>query len=602
MLAPDNRKLYVNALTPPVGYRLDEAVATTFSLDLTSLLTVPVHLALAQVDPKLGIENNALVLLKALRRVARNVTVFVDAGRIHVPDERHVLYGLLESMIVEARAPRRGAFHPKIWTLRFLPEADNEPPLLRVLVLSRNLTADRSWDISLQLDGAVRNRVRLANRPLAELVKRLPDLGTKVSRKVRERTARFAIEIERAQWELPDGFDDVQFHLLGFDERKTAFQLDPSNRLLVISPFVTKPALQHLAETTREPVALISRAEELDALPSDADELFSETFVLDEAASTEDGEEAPLTSVTGLHAKAYVAERGWNTHVYVGSANTTSAALLEGKNVEILAELWGKRSRVKGIDEMLSQDGLRSLLVEYARSEAKPAETEAEKAAKKALENARRALSQAELDLRFVETERGWVGTLRPRGPVELEGIERVAARLVSLPLDATSSVQGPRWEDEVTLPPCGSASITGLVALEILAEASPMMESIVRNVPAQGVPEDRDAQILRVIVSNEDRFLTLLRSLLASEEDALVGGLKAITNVTARPSSSSFEEAAAGLLEEMVRVHAHRPERLEEIEVLLRDLARTGGADDVVPPAFMQLWETFHAALGSRR
>lgn len=605
MLAPDHRKLYVDALTPPLGYRFDEAIATTYSLDLTSLLTVPVHFALAQVDPLAGIENNALVLLQALRRVARNVTVFVDAGRIRVPDERHVLYGLLESMIVEVRAPHGGAFHPKIWVLRFRSDSDEEaPPLLRVIVLSRNLTSDRSWDISLMLDGKTTERVRVANRPLAELVARLPDLGTEVSPEVRERTARFANEIERAEWELPEGFESLRFHALGLSERRRAFRLEDSNRLVVISPFVSKPALEYLAETTREPIALITRAEALDALPDEVDELFANTHVLEEAASTEDGEEVPRTSLTGLHAKVYVAERGWDTHVYVGSANATSAALLEGKNVEVLAELVGKRSKVKGVETLLSEkDGMGALLVPYKRAEVPPAEP-AEVEARNALTKARAALATVEMELHFDPSDREWVGTLRPKQPVDLEGIESVTVRLVSLPADLVVNLEGPRWEGEITLPPCGTASITGLVAFDLNAAASPLADSLVRNVSVHGAPNDRDAQILRMIVNNEDRFLALLRGLLADDEDVLIGGVQTRsgreTNSTS--SATSFEQFGAGLLEELVRVHAHRPDRIKEVEAVVRDLFRTEGADGVVPPAFMQLWETFRAASGSDR
>ncbi|MFN7701737.1 MAG: hypothetical protein ACK6CU_26160 [Deltaproteobacteria bacterium] len=44
MLPPDARKLYVDALSPPTGYELDEALCTTCSLSLESLLAVPVNL------------------------------------------------------------------------------------------------------------------------------------------------------------------------------------------------------------------------------------------------------------------------------------------------------------------------------------------------------------------------------------------------------------------------------------------------------------------------------------------------------------------------------------------------------------------------------
>lgn len=599
MLAPDNRRLYVDALAPPIGYRLDEGIATSYSLDLTSLLTVPVHLALAQAEPSADIERNAIALLQALRRISSKITVFVDAGRINAPAERHVLFGLLEPMIVEARAPNGGAFHPKIWVLRFEATAEDQPPVLRLLVMSRNLTADRSWDLSLLLEGRIRNRVSRKNRPLAQLVSRLPDLGRDASGPVRERTARLAYEIERTEWELPEGFDDVQFHLLGFDRKP--LRLEASDRLLVISPFVTKPALERLAQTTGEPVALISRAEELDGLAPNVSADFLETFILDDAASTEGGEETPPPSLTGLHAKAYIAKRGRDTHIYVGSANATSAALLDGRNVEILAELSGRRSRVKGIDDFISKDGMGSLLVPYRRSELRqPDPMEAE--AQSALDAARDALATVEMDLRFEASDLGWVGTLRPSQAVELPGIAQIVTRLVSLAGDASTTIEGSLWGGALSLPPCQAAHITGLVAFDLHASAAPLTHSLVRNLPVYGAPEDRDAQILRLVVNNEDRFLTLLRGLLADQDDVVLRGASPLNDGTRNASSSSFQEATAGLLEEIVRAHAHRPERLAEIEALILDLSRADDAAQVIPPAFMQIWETFRRALGDKR
>ena len=53
MLNPDSRSLYIETLTPPPGYVFDEAIGTTYSLDPATLLSVPMHLALAS-RPKGG--------------------------------------------------------------------------------------------------------------------------------------------------------------------------------------------------------------------------------------------------------------------------------------------------------------------------------------------------------------------------------------------------------------------------------------------------------------------------------------------------------------------------------------------------------------------
>src|SRR5262249_54628529 len=143
------------------------------------------------------------------------------------------------------------------------------------------------------------------------------------------------------------------------------------DRMLVISPFVAVETLGRLTASGSKHV-LVSRAEELACVPAPALARFDEVHVLNEGAEVEaeDGEGAPATTAEtaarGLHAKLYIADAGWNAHVWTGSANATYAAFHE--NVELLVQLTGKKSK-KGIEVTLGQLGgspsLRSLLVAF---------------------------------------------------------------------------------------------------------------------------------------------------------------------------------------------------------------------------------------------
>lgn len=157
MLSPTDRSLYTDALVAPIGYRLTSAIATTFSLDPTLALTLPVSLAVrgfagraADAAAALG---DPIALYDAIKRVSDRLTIYHQIGRISVPDAPHYPYGLLEPMLVGVGSPGRGVFHPKLWLMRFDVE-DGAQPLLRLLVLSRNITRDRSWDLVLRLEGA----------------------------------------------------------------------------------------------------------------------------------------------------------------------------------------------------------------------------------------------------------------------------------------------------------------------------------------------------------------------------------------------------------------------------------------------------------------
>ena len=52
------------------------------------------------------------------------------------------------------------------------------------------------------------------------------------------------------------------------------------------------------------------------------------------------------------------------------------------------------------------------------------------------------------------------------------------------------------------------------------------------------------------------------------------------------------------GLLEELTRAYSVEPERLENVDKLVRDLMKTDGGDSVVTPEFFELWSVFETAL----
>ena len=138
MLSPDSRTVGFDLLRPPAGYELDFAVLTTYTLDLEALLALPLGIV-ARADQGLDdLLADPLLLLEALREAGERIHVFVDRAGIAIPRTRRELYAMLEPSLHAVRAPGLGTFHPKVWILRFLSE--DEEPLIRVAVLSRNLT------------------------------------------------------------------------------------------------------------------------------------------------------------------------------------------------------------------------------------------------------------------------------------------------------------------------------------------------------------------------------------------------------------------------------------------------------------------------------
>lgn len=607
MLNPNARSYYTSALNPPPGMIFDEAIAATFSLDPATLLTIPVHLALLGRGSQQDQLEDGISLLEALRRVADRVTVYTQRGRMQAPERPHVLYGLLDSSVVEVLAPRGGFFHPKLWLLRFKDPTGEDQPLLRLLILSRNLTADRSWDLALQLEGTPRGRYWAENRELGELLASLPELamGSAVSPERREQARRLADEVRRSRWDLPPGFEQVRFHALGL--RRRAWKPPESNRLAVISPFCTDEALAKLCQGSKDPAALISRPETLAELKSETKAGFQQCLHLDEAAETEDGEEQePETraDTLGLHAKAYVFQCGWNTHLFMGSANATTAALIAAKNIEVLVELIGKRGSVGGIDHLLGPDGLGELLREFQEPNSKPPVDELRRAAEEALEEARQTLAAASLGLRCTPSEQAgqWRLLLLAEEPLHLEGITQARAWPITVTPDQAADLSAFFMNGEardIVLGNFSPQALTGLVAFELTSKLPDVQLRFVLNLTVEGLPAERDAAILRTVVQNRDGFLRYLLLLLSGFEDPMSSFSWAFRR-SDRRDRFSFDDLP--LLEELTRAFSREPKRLLEVREVVKRLSDQSGKDPIVPKEFLELWQIFEKALEDRR
>jgi hypothetical protein len=161
MLAPDDRALLLEALRPPIGLALQRAVGTTFTLDLETALTVP----LAFAGHSLTTTPDPVAVMEAIRSTADQVDVFCQAGAVAASRWPSDLVALLEPVIHAVRRPRPGhLFHPKVWALAY--GTGDAVERYRVLVLSRNLTADRSWDVLVHLDGTPTRAINHDNNGL----------------------------------------------------------------------------------------------------------------------------------------------------------------------------------------------------------------------------------------------------------------------------------------------------------------------------------------------------------------------------------------------------------------------------------------------------
>lgn len=597
MLEPHDRLLLLDALRPPENYVLDVAVGTTFSLDLLALLTAPLGFTRFELQHSEGsdiADADAYVLLRTIREFADKITIFCQAGRIAVPRGQRQLLSTLEDMVVEVTPKvQNRVFHPKVWALRF--SAPGSPVRYRLLVLSRNLTFARSWDTVLVLDGELQHRANAiaANHPLGDFFAALPELSLRpVSDAVKGRIDQVQRELRKVKFDCPPGIDDVSFHPLGIPGVKNRTFEHRIERMLVISPFLSAPMLSHLTENGRRHV-LISRLDSLEKLSAAQLAGFSEIYSLDSNAAFDpegaaEGDTDPFNEAAGLHAKAFVADDGWNAHVWTGSANATAAAF--SGNVEFLVRLMGKRGAF-GVDSVLNREdrttSFRDMLQPFKASKETIAEDPISTALDDILEHGRTAIATAGWVAKVESATGGFDIALRSESlasiPASLNEV-----RVYPITLNPSQSALLDH-QNTVAFKGLSTAAITSFLAFVIVAELEGTRREcqFVVNARLEGTPPDRREQLLRSMLRDRRQLIKFIMLLLGDVDDELgVIGAGPMGANFGRGASSLASDSEA-LLEPLLRALDRDPSRLDHVARLLRDLGIDGEA---VPEGLKEL------------
>lgn len=586
MLAPDDRGRLLEILEPPAGCTLDSAVGVTFSLDLRALLSIPTAFAFS-AGGKVG-ERDAgllpLALLQALRTHADKITVFCDAGASHVPGRQHAsVFTFLEDCVVPVIAPRGGAFHPKMWALRFRTPAGDA--IHRVVVSSRNLTFDRSWDTVAVLEESAGAGVRLSGavdllRAVGSGDLLLP--GARVWAPV-ERAADVAETLQRALFTPPAGFDHMALHALGLSAKQKSRSPMPreARRALVVSPFLTHAALEQVP-TAWSSLTVVSRPDELEsALPVGSDEReFVNAFEL--VPTLEDEADEP-TELSGLHAKIWVFdEAGGRSTAMVGSANATSAAF--DRNAELLLELGGRTSAMGVASWIDGPESMSALLQPHAWGDGAPDSDPVEEL----LDVVRCDIARGGLAGVVVPAEDGrYDVAVSLREPAALPA--EVSVKMRPLSLAAWTSTDGDLLAATFHL---DVQAVTAFFALTISVQGAE--QQFLLKADLDGVPADREAKVLASLLANSERLVRFLLLLLADpDDDRFSGDAQQALEHMWRGGSDALPTVP--LLEVMARALVRQPHRLDDVDRLMIELEKS----DSVDKDLLALWESVRVAAG---
>ncbi|SES99512.1 hypothetical protein SAMN04487771_100326 [[Clostridium] aminophilum] len=606
MLNPNNDRLdYGEILAPKPGYHLDFAVGTTYSLDLDALVGVSLALGLSE-ETDSALMNNPVCLLEALRSTGDKVALFCEGGQIHMPNKVTPLYILLEKMVFSVRTVKqRGfaafpSFHPKFWLIRY-KNAEGEL-YYRVIVLSRNLTFDRSWDITYFMDGYVSRKATDKNEPICDFLRYLlshvssDDNGREKAKGIRgliKELSRVVFEPEEKEFYdfqfIPNGIKGGNGEHYRFEE--TELFTETFHEIMIISPFVSGSVIRDFnGRNSKSSIQdarymLITREMSLGRLkPEDVSNFNIYTMrdnVID--GETAISEEAESIQKQDIHAKVYMMRKNSTSHLYLGSLNASHNAVYG--NVEFMLRLTAKNRH-------LNMDKLKNAL--FCGEE----------------DNDDNPFQRVHLQNAIISEEDDKTSALN----AVIKGINR----------SNPSAIAKPESEDHysvcVHFEECDTKDYQVLVRPLLSNKAEEFTSTMVfRNltvtqlsefyvvrvsdgehrvervliIHTEGLPENREKAVVSSVVSDENCFYRYIAFLLG--DDSILSALEAnLAGGQAMAGRSRSANSIPALYEKMLQTAAISPEKFKGIEYLMRTISEDG----VIPEDFKKLYETFKKAV----
>lgn len=590
MLKPDKDRLnYSDLLTPPAGYEVVFAAGTTYSLDLEALIGVPVALSLSE-EMDQTFQEDPIYMLEGLRQTADHMAVFCEAGQIKVPKEGNSLFALMEDSVFEVALENERSFHPKLWLIKYQDKDRNV--LHRLLVLSRNLTFDRSWDMALALEGEKQPKPTTKNQPLVDFLKFL--VFQTPHHEKQQHLMDMIKELPYIHFQSGDKHvPDFQFHPLGIKgyDGEDIGLFESYHHLVIISPFLSEAIISELHENalSQATQVLITRRSELPKLTNELINAFDvyvlkDTIVEGEGAFSEESDAVDLSQLQDIHAKFYARSKHNQHLIYMGSANSSTNAF-EG-NVEFLLSMQYKKYGFKLHHLLEELFGDKEVDNPFEKIEHLPEEQEKEEDHKDQLQKAIKALCRTKSYAVVQKDNENY--SIR----LFFESLpEEVEFTIGSLLSKAVCEMKKETVIEQLSLLELGEF-------YRVTAETNGESIERIIKIPTRGIPSDREQAIYRKIIDNPVAFLQYVAFLLA--DDFLLAGLEQMEKKSMSAVDWSSQTGNYPILyENMLKAAARSPEKLEDIHHIIEMIDH----DDIIPEQFFHLYETFsHATKGMKK
>lgn len=597
MFKPKEERLnYGQLLMPREGFTLVKAVGTTYSLDLETLMSVCIAMGI-QESTDSSLTCNPYALLKSIQGLSDKLLIFCEAGQIKsMPIDQSPLMLLLDKMIVPVKLRKQKgkgypSFHPKTWTLHYADAEGNQ--YFRFIVLSRNLTFDRSWDVAVSIDGKRTNSLNRASYPIIDFIQYLKDNtleGVTLKTEKRRILNAYIQELPYVQFSLDDKhFKDFEIIPVGIGTKtidNDPLMMDSFHDLLIVSPFLSSGVIQsfdkrRMLKNTRR--HLITRTAELHKIAGQLDTF--KVYVMKDAVTEGEelvsDEESTKVQQQDIHVKLYLMSKNSNSSLYLGSMNASENGL--HRNVEMMVKLTAFRyylnldkieadlfgpddkgnpfevvdlSNYDGIapDES-EKDNLELIIKDICRLNAK--------AVIKPMDD--------KYDVFItIPTPKGGLPTAEI-APAKTARTQRLAEKMVFEGLNALE--------------------LTELYRVNVKGET----ESITRMIliPTE-MPSERDDMVVKSILKDKKAFIDYLAFILGDDYVLSAMEMKASLGADKDNDQNSSDISMPAIYEKMLKTAYTEPERLKEIRRVMDRISDS----DIIPDEFVKLYEIFAKTL----
>lgn len=586
MLNPKNNRLdYGSILSPPNNYQLDFAIGATYSLDLDALVGASISLGLATENDS-DLNENQIFLLEALRSTADKVALFCESGQIKLPNKPTPLYILLEDMVFQVtnnnnvEHSKYASFHPKTWLMRYLNHENNV--LYRFVVLSRNLTFDRSWDLSFSMDGDVTNKKTSKNNPLIKFIEYLSNYSTdEKSEKIKE----IMKELEFVRFKLNSRvFEGFDFIVNGIDganpiQNHQLFKSNSLENLLIMSPFLSKNVINDFnrRKNPNSKVVFISRLNSLGQLKNEKLDNFEFYTLKDEVIDGESLLSEDLYQKQDIHAKMYVVEKRNYTDLYLGSLNASYNALFG--NVEFMIKLWAKKRRfnIKKLLKNMFNDGKDN-----------PFQLINMEDIKDVIEDG----NDLNLVVKDIVRLNACAKVISNEDKYNIEVIFAKECSKYDIEVTPLLSNKTEKFAKKITFKNLYKKQLSEFFVIRISKDEDSIRRVI--KIPVENLPQDRQKDVVSDIVNDKTAFIRYVAFLLGDEY--ILSSIEDDDGGCDDGKPNSFTVQMPELYEKMLKSAMYAPEKFAELEFLIKTLSD----DEIIPEGFEELFNTFKGVINS--